>query len=137
MNTKMSYLLAGVLGSALFASSAAYAEDAPEIAAEHPQHHQATAAPAAAEPASPHTFTANVGLFSQYVFRGITYTNERPALQGGFDYAHDSGLYAGGWGTNVDRNGLYGNTLEIDLYGGWYKAITDDVAINVGVLQFY
>jgi uncharacterized protein (TIGR02001 family) len=129
MNTKMSYLLAGLLGSALFASSAAYAEE--EVAAAAP------AAPAAAEPASPHTFSANVGLFSQYVFRGITYTNERPALQGGFDYAHDSGLYAGVWATNVDRNGLYGNTLEIDLYGGWYKALTDDVAINVGVLQFY
>jgi len=46
----------------------------------------------AAEAASPHTLTANVGLYSQYVFRGLTQTNEDPAIQGGFDYAHSSGF---------------------------------------------
>lgn len=58
------------------------------------------AAPAAA-PASPHTFTGNVGLYSQYIFRGLTQTNGRPALQGGADYSHSSGLYLGAWGSNV------------------------------------
>ena len=53
-----------------------------------------TAAPAAAE-ASPHTLTANVGLVSSYRFRGIDQTYGKPALQGGFDYAHSSGFYAG------------------------------------------
>lgn len=139
MKTNKSLLLAGLMGSAMLASTGAYAaEDASDVALEHPQHHQATAAPAAAEPASPHTFTANVGLFGQYVFRGITYTNERPALQGGFDYAHASGFYAGVWGTNVDKDGLYGNTLEIDLYGGFANTIGDTgIGYNVGVLQFY
>ena len=46
-------------------------------------------------PASPHTLTGNVGFFSQYIFRGLTQTNREPALQGGFDYSHSSGLYAG------------------------------------------
>src|SRR5262245_2069147 len=55
----------------------------------------------AAEPASPHTITGNVGLFSQYIFRGLTQTNEELALQGGFDYAHSGGFYAGTWGSNV------------------------------------
>lgn len=124
MKTNKSLLLAGVLGSALLASTGAYAEEA--------------AAAAAAEPASPHTFTANVGLFSQYVFRGITYTNEQAALQGGFDYAHASGFYAGVWGSSVDKDGLYGNTLEIDLYGGFANTIGDTgIGYNVGVLQFY
>jgi uncharacterized protein (TIGR02001 family) len=59
------------------------------------------AAAQAAAPASPHTFTGNVGIFSQYIFRGLTQTNGRPALQGGFDYAHASGLYLGVWGSNV------------------------------------
>jgi uncharacterized protein (TIGR02001 family) len=59
---------------------------------------------AADEPASPHTFTANVGLFSQYIFRGLNQTNEDFALQGGFDYAYNFGpasFYIGTWASNV------------------------------------
>ena len=40
----------------------------------------------AAAPASPHTFAYNVGLYSQYIFRGLTQTREDPAIQGGVDY---------------------------------------------------
>src|ERR1700694_2456994 len=47
------------------------------------------------------TFTGNVGLFSQYVFRGLTQTNEKPAVQGGFDLGHKSGFYAGTWASNI------------------------------------
>lgn len=125
MNAKKPWVVAGLLGAVMSVAMPAYAEDA-------------VAAEAAAEPASPHSLSANVGFFSQYVFRGITYTNERPALQGGFDYAHDSGFYAGVWGTNVDQDGLYGNTLEIDFYGGFANTIGDTgIGYNVGVLQFY
>lgn len=127
-HAKTSLLLVGLLGTVL--SGQVQAEDAAPAAAAAP-------APAAAEPASPHTFSANVGLYGQYVFRGITYTNERPALQGGFDYSHSSGIYLGTWASNVDKDALYGNTLEIDIYGGWLKQLTQDVAVNVGFLQFY
>ena len=67
-------------------------------------------------PASPHTLTANVGLFSDYRFRGISQTATRPALQGGFDYAHSSGFYVGNWNSNVDASAGYpdGN-LEMDF----------------------
>lgn len=51
--------------------------------------------------ASPHTFTGNLTLASEYLYRGIAQTRGRPALQGGFDYAHASGLYAGLWGSNI------------------------------------
>jgi len=43
---------------------------------------------------SDHTFTGNVGIFSNYIFRGVSQTSEKPAVQGGFDYAHASGFYA-------------------------------------------
>ncbi len=70
----------------------------------------------------PHTITANVGLFSQYIFRGMTQTDEDPALQGGIDYAHASGCYLGLWGSNVSwltDSGAYGSgDLEADIYGG-------------------
>ena len=105
---------------------------------------------AADAPASPHTFTANVGLYSQYVFRGLAQTNEDPAVQGGFDYAHSSGFYAGVWASNISwlkenttsatgvASGTYntGGSLEIDLYGG-YKGSIGDFGYDVGLLQYY
>jgi uncharacterized protein (TIGR02001 family) len=96
-----------------------------------------TSASVFAETTSPHTFSANVGLFSQYVFRGITYSNEDVALQGGFDYAHESGWYAGIWGTNLEEGDNAGNSVEVDLYGGYFHQFTDDFAVDVGLLQFY
>ncbi|MDO8932340.1 MAG: TorF family putative porin, partial [Rhodocyclaceae bacterium] len=49
---------------------------------------------AADAPATPeHSFTGNVTLASEYLYRGIAQTRGKPALQGGFDYAHASGLY--------------------------------------------
>lgn len=123
---------------------------------------QAQAAPAAA-PASPHTFTGNVGLYSQYIFRGLTQTNGKPALQGGADYSHSSGFYAGVWGSNVSwfeetnvgtpaapiklgfpggagapfvANRSNSNNLEIDIYGGW-KNTWGDWGLDLGLLQYY
>ena len=54
-----------------------------------------------AAPPPEHTITGNVGLYSQYIFRGLTQTDRDPALQGGFDYAHSSGFYAGTWASNI------------------------------------
>jgi uncharacterized protein (TIGR02001 family) len=97
----------------------------------------------AAEPASPHTITGNIGLFSQYIFRGLTQTNEEPALQGGFDYAHSGGFYAGTWGSNVSvlRDlGTYtgGGSLELDIYGGYKGTIgKTDFGYDVGLLYYW
>ena len=60
-----------------------------------------TAPAAAAAPASAHTFTGNAGLVSQYIFRGLSQTNGDPAIQGGADYSHASGFYAGTWLSNI------------------------------------
>ncbi|CAG0956045.1 hypothetical protein MTYP_00466 [Methylophilaceae bacterium] len=116
MNKTKYLLLAGLLGTALTAS----AEDAQ-----------------VAEPASAHSFSSNIGLFSDYVFRGISYGRERGAVQGGFDYAHDSGIYLGLWATSVHQDTLYGNTVELDIYGGYFHQFTDDLSLDVGFLQFY
>jgi hypothetical protein len=45
---------------------------------------------------------ANVALTTDYVWRGISQTQKAPAIQGGFDLAHDSGLYIGVWASNVN-----------------------------------
>ena len=83
---------------------------------------------------------ANVGLVSDYAYRGYSQTDERPALQGGFDYAHDSGLYVGVWGSNVswlsDSDPAVSNSLELDIYGG-YKGSVGAIGYDVGLLQYY
>ena len=93
-----------------------------------------------AQSASPHTLTGNVGFFSQYIFRGLTQTDTEPALQGGFDYAHASGLYAGTWASNISWLADYGaytsSSLEWDFYGG-YKKTLGDFGYDVGLLQYY
>ena len=100
----------------------------------------ATIAAAGAAHAGDGPFTANVGLVSDYAYRGSSQTDERPALQGGFDYAHDSGLYAGVWGSNVswlsDASPNVSNSLELDLYGG-YKGTAGAIGYDVGLLQYY
>lgn len=55
----------------------------------------------AAAPTPEHTFTGNATIATQYIFRGLTQTNGKPALQGGADYSHSSGLYAGTWASNI------------------------------------
>jgi uncharacterized protein (TIGR02001 family) len=94
------------------------------------------AAPAAA-PASPHTFTANVNLVSEYRFRGIDQTWGKPALQGGADYAHADGWYAGIWGSNVSGNSYAGGSLELDYYAGYNGKITDDFGWTAGGYGYY
>lgn len=118
-----SAMLAALLASAFGAMPSAYAEEA-------------AAAPAAA-PASPHTLSTNIGFFTDYTFRGISYTRERGAVQGGIDYSHSSGIYLGVWGTNVHNAALYGNTVEVDVYGGYLRPLTDNLSMNVGFLQFF
>ena len=100
----------------------------------------------AEEPASPHTFTGNVGLFSQYVFRGISQTNEDPALQGGFDYSHASGFYLGTWASNISwlndapagvDPAYSSSSMEIDVYGGYRGAFGETgIGYDVGLLQY-
>jgi uncharacterized protein (TIGR02001 family) len=90
---------------------------------------------------SPHTVTGNINLVTDYRFRGISQTNGKPAVQGGFDYSHASGAYFGIWGSNVSwlsdaGGGTVSNSLELDIYGGYkFKAIGLDH--DVGLLQYY
>jgi len=62
----------------------------------------AQTAPAAA-PAAPevNSITANVTVVSDYRYRGISQSNMKPAIQGGFDYAHKSGFYIGNWNSSI------------------------------------
>ncbi len=93
---------------------------------------------------SPHTLTGNVGVYSQYIFRGLTQTNGDPALQGGFDYSHSSGFYLGTWMSNISwltdsptATGYSSSSLEMDFYGGYKGSFGGDFGFDVGLLQYY
>lgn len=117
-------LLSGV------ATTAAFAADAPE-----PE-------------VSP--ITANVTVVNDYRYRGISQSNYKPAIQGGFDYAHESGFYIGNWNSSiswisdaVSSSGLSGKQtvsapIEMDFYAGFKKElIGEGFASDLGVLQYY
>jgi len=94
------------------------------------------AAPAA-EAKSPHTFTGNMTIISEYRFRGLSQTFGKPAIQGGVDYSHASGFYLGNWDSNVsDTAGYPGGNLEMDFYGGW-KNTWGDYGLDLGLLYYY
>jgi uncharacterized protein (TIGR02001 family) len=93
------------------------------------------------------SFTSNVGLYSNYVFRGISYTDNRPAVQGGFDYTN-GGWYVGTYATNVNRNALLDLkqpnnptansrlSMEWDVYGGYNFAPSEGWTVSAGLYNF-
>lgn len=90
------------------------------------------------ETASP--LTANVGVTSDYIFRGISQTAHEPAIQGGVDYTNPNGPYVGLWGSNVSwvkNAGIENNSsLEGDLYGG-YRGKLGGFGYDVGAITYY
>ncbi|HZW25582.1 MAG TPA: TorF family putative porin [Gallionella sp.] len=97
---------------------------------------------ALAEEASPHTVSANVGFTTDYIFRGIAQTSHNPAVQGGIDYSHASGLYAGVWGSNVSwiaDSGAVATgsvTMELDTYFGFRNSFAEDFTYDVGFIRY-
>ncbi len=82
--------------------------------------------------------SGNLTIASDYRFRGISQTFKQPTIQGGFDYAHSSGLYVGNWNSNVSGNSYQnGGSLEMDLYGGYKFSPIKDVTTDIGLLYYY
>jgi uncharacterized protein (TIGR02001 family) len=80
--------------------------------------------------------TTNLGATSDYRFRGISQTQNAPAIQGGIDFAHDSGFYAGNWNSSVSSQ-MYTNGagLESDLYAGYKKEVAG-ITFDVGSYNY-
>jgi uncharacterized protein (TIGR02001 family) len=117
MNIKSKLLLA-----LLATSSAAFAQTAP------------------AAPES--TLGYNVGVVSEYRYRGMGQGKGDPALQGGVDYAHSSGAYIGAWASTISWIKDYSTTAtpikgstELDMYAG-YKFEAAGVGFDVGYLRY-
>jgi uncharacterized protein (TIGR02001 family) len=117
-NTSRLAALCGAVGLALIAITGTAAADGYEVAA-----------PAAADEGRKFTYSFNIGATSDYVFRGISQTDNDPTIQGGIDLGYGI-LYAGWWASGLDfEAGLNDAKVEMDWYGGirptWGKATFD------------
>jgi uncharacterized protein (TIGR02001 family) len=110
------------LAAALGAASAAWADSS------------------ANSPEPDYALSYNLGAVTDYRVRGIAQTSFRPALQGGIDFTHKSGLYLGTFASNVrwlkDLNGATKGNVEVDLYGGLRDSITADLTYDIGVIRY-
>jgi len=79
----------------------------------------------------------NVGVVTDYRYRGISQTRLKPALQGGIDYSN-GGFYLGTWASTIKwiKDGGGDANVEIDLYGGYKGEIAKDFGYDVGVLTY-
>lgn len=82
----------------------------------------------------------NVTLASDYSFRGQSQTGRAFAIQGGFDYAHESGFYVGTWASNVNfgapDDGSPYTTMELDLYAGFGGSFGESVSWDASIIRF-
>ena len=94
----------------------------------------------AEEPAAEHTVSGNISVLSSYVLRGNTTAveNTGATLQGGLDYNHASGFYAGWWTSTLGTDS-YGTTnpMENNFYLGYGGSINEDVGFTVGTTYYY
>lgn len=99
------------------------------------------------------SLSGNVAVVSDYRYRGISQTNKKPAIQGGFDLTHSSGFYAGNWNSSIswlsDAGAFYtredgtsgsgdiSSNVEMDFYAGYKGEVTKGIGYDVGALYYY
>jgi uncharacterized protein (TIGR02001 family) len=83
------------------------------------------------------SLSANIGVVSDYKFRGISQTDGKAAVQGGVDLSHKSGAYIGTWASNVsDWTNTGGKNAEVDLYGGYRFSLPGDISADAGYILY-
>jgi|APLak6261670569_1056079.scaffolds.fasta_scaffold03586_2 uncharacterized protein (TIGR02001 family) len=92
-------------------------------------------------PEPDYTWAFNVGAVSDYRFRGIEQSAGGPSVQGGIDFSHKSGFYAGTFlASNIkwikEFNGASKGDYEVDLYGGFKNALSNGIGYDVGVITY-
>ncbi len=78
--------------------------------------------------------SANVGATSNYLWRGVTQTNNDAAVSGGIDYSASSGFYAGVWTSNASW--AEDMTYEADIYGGFSGDLGNGFGYDVGYIYY-
>lgn len=73
--------------------------------------------------------SASAAVANVYLWRGLNLGDGVPAVSGSLDYGHESGLYAGVWGSSA------GPTQEVDVYAGWAKEF-DGFSLEAGYFDY-
>jgi uncharacterized protein (TIGR02001 family) len=94
-----------------------------------------SAASAQTEPAGSITVSASVDLVNDYRFRGLSRTGGDLAIQPSVHVSHESGVYVGAWGSNVDDMPS-GGDIEVDIYAGYVTEIASGTDLDVGVTYY-
>lgn len=85
--------------------------------------------------------TSNISVVSNYIYRGVSRTNNYPAVQGGVDLSLESGYYVGAWGSNVswlqDRGLAKASSLELDAYAGYKDSFATNFNYDLGLLRYH
>ena len=86
--------------------------------------------------------SGSITLTSDYLFRGVTQTDEKPALQGGLEWADESGLYVGAWGSSIswlsDSDPDISSQLELDVFAGFRGEFGDSgFGYDVGAVHYW
>lgn len=85
---------------------------------------------------TPSPYSANITAASQYVSRGFQQTWGKPALQGGLDYNHANGFYAGTWASTLSDHFIRDASVEWDVYTGYSRTI-GDFTVGTKVAYYY
>jgi len=76
----------------------------------------------------------NMAVTSDYVWRGVSQTEDRPAFQSGLDWDHSSGFFLGAWGSNVSFEG--DSDVEMDFYGGFNLIESNHLKLSFGLIVY-
>ena len=80
-------------------------------------------------------FAGNIGISNNYIWRGLTQTQDQPAISGGLDWSHESGFYIGTWVSNVEYASEDAFSYEHDVYAG-YAWSWNDLDFDIGYLYY-
>lgn len=80
-------------------------------------------------------WSANASVTNNYIWRGLTQTENEAAVQGGIDFAADNGFYAGTWTSNVNYGAGDVYSYEHDIYAG-FAFTTGDISWDFGYLYY-
>lgn len=90
---------------------------------------------ALAQDAEESPFTWSIAGVSDYVWRGVSQSDEHPTGQVGLTYSHDSGFYVGTWASGVDFDAGKPN-IEVDGFVGYNTDFSESVNFDVMVNRY-
>ena len=76
--------------------------------------------------------SSNVGLSSDYIWRGMSQTKGDLSVNGGFDLSTDMGFYIGTWASNANYTGT---SMELDIYLGFSGEMAENMTYNIGYIS--